>query len=95
MFQARGMLSQRWPENQDSSSSPSYREDRLRKTRGYSQPWGTVGGASDRTNHSTDEGGQPQVSRKGRPRDLLERRGEQEHESAERRHGQDLVPFQK
>lgn len=42
--------------------------------------------------HSTGEGGEPQGSRKGRPRDLLEGRGEQAHESAERRHAQDAEP---
>ena len=35
--------------------------------------------------HSTDEGGGPQGSRKGRPRDPLEGRGKQTYESVERR----------
>ena len=36
--------------------------------------------------HSTDEGGEPQGSRKGRPRYPLEGRGKQTYESVERRH---------
>ena len=36
--------------------------------------------------HSTDEGGEPQGSRKGRPRYPPEGRGKQTYESVERRH---------
>jgi hypothetical protein len=38
--------------------------------------------------HSTDEGGEPQGSRKGRPRNPLEGRGEQAYVSVERRHSE-------
>jgi len=38
--------------------------------------------------HSTAEGGEPQGSRKGRPRDPLEGRGKQAYESAERKHNE-------
>src|SRR5215471_21762795 len=36
--------------------------------------------------HSTDEGGEPQGSRQGRPRDPPEGRGKRTYESVERRH---------
>jgi hypothetical protein len=38
--------------------------------------------------HSTDEGGEPQGSRKGRPRYPPEGRGKQTYESVERRHNE-------
>jgi RNA-directed DNA polymerase len=38
--------------------------------------------------HSTAEGGEPQGSRKGRPRDPLEGRGKQAYESVERKHNE-------
>src|SRR5215471_9603717 len=38
--------------------------------------------------HSTDEGGEPQGSRKGRPRHPLEGRGKQAYESVERKHNE-------
>src|SRR6516225_7153290 len=52
---------------------------------------GSTGGSADGSGavlqpHSTDEGGEPQGSRKGRPRDPLEGRGKQAYESVERRH---------
>ena len=40
--------------------------------------------------YSTDEGGEPQGSRKGRPRNPLEGRGKQAYESAERKHNETL-----
>ena len=38
--------------------------------------------------HSTDEGGEPQGSRQGRPRYPLEGRGKQAYESVDRRHNE-------
>src|SRR2546421_12399293 len=48
--------------------------------RGDTSPQGSTGGVTDGSGavvetHSTDEGGEPQGSRKGRPRDPLEGRG--------------------
>ncbi len=40
--------------------------------------------------YSTEEGGEPQGSRKGRPRNPLEGRGKQAYESAERKHSETL-----
>ena len=40
--------------------------------------------------HSTDEGGKPQGSRKGRPRNPLEGRGKQADVSVERKHNEAL-----
>ncbi len=40
--------------------------------------------------YSTEEGGEPQASRKGRPRNPLEGRGKQAYESAERKHNETL-----
>jgi hypothetical protein len=40
--------------------------------------------------YSTDEGGEPQGSGNGRPRNPLEGRGKQAHESAERKHNEAL-----
>lgn len=44
---------------------------------------------------STGEGGEPQGFRERRPRDPLEGRGEQAHESVERRHARDLESIRK
>jgi hypothetical protein len=87
--QAWGMLSQRLARTLYNSSSPSYRRtaaarSRVRAAAGNRRGHGRM--------HSTGEGGEPQGSRKGRPRNPLEGRGEQAHESAERRHAQDLEP---
>ena len=40
--------------------------------------------------YSTDEGGEPQGSGNGRPRNPLEGRGKQAYESAERKHNETL-----
>src|SRR5215813_3299052 len=41
--------------------------------------------------YSTCEGGEPQGSRKGRPRNPLEGRGKQAYESVERKHNETLI----
>jgi hypothetical protein len=74
----------------------SHQEDRLWEwieryvqTKGRPEEARTDAGAVLRPN-STDEGGEPQGSRKGRPRNPLEGRGKQAYESAERKHNETL-----
>ena len=57
-------------------------------SRGGTGPQGSTGGVADGSGavvetHTTDEGGEPQGSRKGRPRDPLEGRGAQADVSGE------------
>src|SRR5262249_1377375 len=88
---AQGMLHRDGPGTEESSPSPLTpggpplemgRE--VRATKGRPEEAGMDLGAVLQP-HSTDEGGGPQGSRKGRPRDPLEGRGKQTYESVERR----------
>src|SRR5215471_13934162 len=87
---AQGMLHRDGPGTEKSSPSPLApgplemgRE--VRATKGRPEEAGTDAGAVLQP-HRTDEGGEPQGSRKGRPRYPLEGRGKQAYESVERRH---------
>jgi hypothetical protein len=87
---AQGMLHRDGPGTEESSPSPLApgplemgRE--VRATKGRPEEAGTDAGAV-LPPHSTDEGGEPQGSRKGRPWDPPEGRGKQTYESVERRH---------
>ena len=59
----------------------------VRATKGRPEGARTDAGAVLRP-YSTDEGGEPQGSRKGRPRNPLEGRGKHAYESAERKHSE-------
>ena len=87
---ARGMLPKRFPMNPGELTIPA-RKSGNADAKGDRRRPSTDGGAVLRT-RSTDEGGKPQGFRKERPRDPLEGRGEQVHESDERKHsrGSDL-----
>jgi hypothetical protein len=61
----------------------------VRATKGRPEEARTDAGAVLRP-RSTGEGGEPQGSRKGRPRYPLEGRGKQAYESAERKHNEAL-----
>jgi len=61
----------------------------IRATKGRPEEARTDAGAVLRP-YSTEEGGKPQGSRKGRPRNPLEGRGKQAYESAERKHSETL-----
>jgi hypothetical protein len=91
---AQGMLHRDGPGTEESSPSPLTpggpplemgRE--VRATKGRPEEARTDLGAGLQP-HSTDEGGEPQGSRKGRPRYPLEGRGKQAYESVERRHNE-------
>jgi len=61
----------------------------IRATKGRPEEARTDAGAVLRP-YSTEEGGEPQGSRKGRPWNPLEGRGKQAYESAERKHSETL-----
>jgi hypothetical protein len=52
--------------------------------------WPALGNPMRHLRPDTDEGGEPQGSGNGRPRNPLEGRGKQAHESAERKHNEAL-----
>jgi hypothetical protein len=87
---AQGMLHRDGPGTEESSPSPLppggpplVRGREVRATKGRPEEARTDAGAVLRP-HSTDEGGKPQGSGNGRPRNPLEGRGKQAYESAER-----------
>ena len=91
---AQGMLHRDGPGTEESSSSPLTpggpplvvgRE--VRATKGRPEEARMDAGAVLRP-YSTEEGGEPQGSRKGRPRNPLEGRGKQAYESVERKHNE-------
>jgi hypothetical protein len=93
---AQGMLHRDGPGTEESSPSPLIpggpplemgRE--VRTTKGRPEEVRMDVGAVLQP-YSTDEGGEPQGSRKGRPRNPLEGRGKQAYESAERKHNEAL-----
>jgi hypothetical protein len=93
---AQGRLHRDGPGTEESSPSPltpggpPLEMDReVRATKGRPEEARTDAGAVLRP-YSTDEGGEPQGSRKGRPRNPLEGRGKQAYESAERKHSETL-----
>src|SRR5580692_5454135 len=93
---AQGMLHRDGPGTEESSPSPltpggpPLEMDReVRATKGRPEEARTDAGAVLQP-YSTDEGGEPQGSGNGRPRNPLEGRGKQAHESAERKHNEAL-----
>src|SRR5437016_3058537 len=68
------------------SSGPEYWSGGTQSPRVDQRGHGRVG---EQSYHSTGEGGEPQGSRKGRPRNPPEGRGKQTYASAERRHNRD------
>jgi len=93
---AQGMLHRDGPGTEESSPSPltpggpPLEMDReVRATKGRPEEARTDAGAVLQP-YSTDEGGEPQGSGNGQPRNPLEGRGKQAHESVERKHNEAL-----
>src|SRR6202162_5537308 len=93
---AQGMLHRDGPGTEESSPSPPTPRGpplemgrEARATKGRPEEARMDAGAVLQP-YSTDEGGKPQGSRKGRPRNPVEGRGKQAYESVERKHNEAL-----